>query len=156
MQAKELREILQELTGLAEHVNQADVDKLIAEIEGANKLFLAGAGRSGFMIRAFANRLMHLGYETYLVGETITPPAKEGDLLIIGSGSGETGSLVSMAQKAVAQKAKIALIPSMMTQAFANWPAPSSNCLARPVKVVKGRGSQLSSLWGRRLNSYCS
>ncbi|HBR2834091.1 TPA: 6-phospho-3-hexuloisomerase, partial [Klebsiella pneumoniae] len=52
MQAKELREILQELTGLAEHVNQADVDKLIAEIEGANKLFLAGAGRSGFMIRA--------------------------------------------------------------------------------------------------------
>lgn len=110
MQAKELCEILQELTGLAEHVNQADVDKLIAEIEGANKLFLAGAGRSGFMIRAFANRLMHLGYETYLVGETITPPAKEGDLLIIGSGSGETGSLVSMAQKAVVQKAKIALI----------------------------------------------
>lgn len=28
MQAKELREILQELTGLAEHVNQADVDKV--------------------------------------------------------------------------------------------------------------------------------
>lgn len=107
MQAKELREILQELTGLAEHVNQADVDKLIAEIEGANKLFLAGAGRSGFMIRAFANRLMHLGYETYLVGETITPPAKEGDLLIIGSGSGETGSWSPWRRKRLPRKRRL-------------------------------------------------
>lgn len=110
MKTQELREILFELTELSEYVRQEDIEKMANEIEKANKLFLAGAGRSGFMMRAFANRLMHLGYETYMVGETITPPAKEDDLIIIGSGSGETTSLVAMANKGVTQKVKIALI----------------------------------------------
>ncbi|MCG6198002.1 SIS domain-containing protein, partial [Anoxybacillus sp. LAT_38] len=36
----------------------------------------------------------------YVVGETVTPTFEKDDLLIIGSGSGETKSLVSMATKA--------------------------------------------------------
>jgi len=110
MPAKELREILEELCTLSEHVNQKDINELVSLIESTNKIFLAGAGRSGFMTRGFANRLMHLGYEAYVVGETTAPPAKDGDLVIIGSGSGETDSLVSIAKKAIAQNAKIALI----------------------------------------------
>ena len=54
-------------------------------------------------------RLMHLGYTAYVVGEIVTPAIGEGDLLIIGSGSGETGSLVLMAEKAKQCGAKLAL-----------------------------------------------
>ena len=75
-----------------------------------NHIFLAGAGRSGIFMRAFTNRLMHLGYSVSNVGEITSPHSKPDDLLIIGSGSGETASLVSLAQKAKKNHVKIVLI----------------------------------------------
>jgi 6-phospho-3-hexuloisomerase len=75
-------------------------EKLCAMILSSKKIFAAGAGRSGFMVKAFAMRLMHMGFDSFVVGETVTPNLEAGDILIIGSGSGETGSLASMAVKA--------------------------------------------------------
>ena len=48
------------------------------------RIFVAGEGRSGFSAKGFAMRLMHLGYTVYVVGETITPALREGDLLVGG------------------------------------------------------------------------
>ena len=47
----------------------------------AKRVYVAGAGRSGLIARAFAMRLMHLGMEAYVVGETITPAMHTGDIL---------------------------------------------------------------------------
>ena len=69
-----------------------------------------GAGRSGFQVKGFAMRLMHMGKHSYVVGETCTPNIKEDGLLVICSGSGETKSLVNHASKAKEVGAKIALI----------------------------------------------
>ena len=62
----------------------------------AKRVYVAGAGRSGFIARAFGLRLMHLGYNTYVVGETITPAFLSSDTLVMFSGSGETHSMVSI------------------------------------------------------------
>ncbi|RUS46893.1 6-phospho-3-hexuloisomerase [Cohnella sp. AR92] len=80
------------------HANS--VDSFAQRILGAKSVFVAGAGRSGLMGKAFAMRLMHLGMTAYVVGETITPGIAESDTLVLGSGSGGTGSLVGMAEKA--------------------------------------------------------
>ena len=45
-------------------------------------------------------RLMQMGLLVYMVGDTNTPCAQEGDLLVLGSGSGETESLKNYAAKA--------------------------------------------------------
>ena len=37
-------------------------------------IFLAGSGRSGFVAKFFAMRLMHLGFHVYVFGETLVPP----------------------------------------------------------------------------------
>jgi 6-phospho-3-hexuloisomerase len=66
----------------------------------ARRVFVLGLGRAGFMVRAFAMRLMHIGMEAYVVGETITPNYGEGDLLVVVSGSGETLQLTRIAEKA--------------------------------------------------------
>lgn len=92
--------ILQELQYTLSSIDPQKADILIGKIMEAGKVYVAGAGRSLLVMRAFAMRLMHLGLKAYVVGETSTPAAKNGDLLIIGSGSGETDSLVSMAKKA--------------------------------------------------------
>ncbi|MDY5021766.1 MAG: 6-phospho-3-hexuloisomerase [Blautia sp.] len=95
-----LGKILEELTENAKRISIDELEKFADAILGAKRVFVAGAGRSGFVARAFANRLMHLGLTVYFVGEPTTPAIGKGDVLVIGSGSGETGSLVVMAKKA--------------------------------------------------------
>jgi 6-phospho-3-hexuloisomerase len=48
---------------------------------------------------------MHLGYESYFVGETVTPRIGKGDLVVVLSGSGDTICTVEMAKTARRQKA---------------------------------------------------
>ncbi len=102
--------IIDELAQDARQVDGVAVEQLGDLILNSRRIFIAGAGRSGFAARAFANRLMHLGFTVYFVGEPTTPSIQRGDLLVIGSGSGETASLVTMANKAVKQGAKLATL----------------------------------------------
>ena len=61
----------------------------------AKRIYVAGAGRSGLIARAFAMRLLHLGYDVYVVGETVTPALAPGDTMVVFSGSGETVSMAT-------------------------------------------------------------
>ncbi|MBT2575681.1 6-phospho-3-hexuloisomerase [Bacillus sp. ISL-51] len=95
-----LTEILNELSRSAAFIADGEADKLAEQILSAGQIFTAGAGRSGFMAKSFAMRMMHIGLNAYIVGEALTPPLQEDGLVIIGSGSGETKSLVHTAEKA--------------------------------------------------------
>lgn len=99
--------IAENLSTLLVYVQLEKVEKLIMN---AKRVFIIGAGRSGFAARSFSNRLMHLGFDSRFVGEPTTPSIRNGDLLIIGSGSGKTESLVTMAHKAKSEGAWIATI----------------------------------------------
>ena len=57
-------------------VSQAEMERFADAILKADRIFVAGAGRSGFVARAFANRLMHMGLTVYFVGEPTTPAIK--------------------------------------------------------------------------------
>ena len=87
----------------AEAVSKKSVYDMLAVLltakEKGSAVFVAGAGRSGLMGRAFAMRLMHMGFQTYIVGDTITPAVQSGDVLIAISGSGNTKSVVEIAGK---------------------------------------------------------
>ena len=85
---------------LKENLNFEEIERLIEAIQNANSIFVLGAGRSGFIAKAFAMRLMHCGYNVYVVGETVTPRIGKDDLLIAISGSGETTSVVNISRKA--------------------------------------------------------
>jgi 6-phospho-3-hexuloisomerase len=71
-----------------------------------------GAGRSGLAAKAFAMRLMHLGFNVFVFGETITPALGEGDLIISISGSGITKVVVTASTAAKDVKARILAITS--------------------------------------------
>ncbi len=92
--------VSEQIENLKKSLNMRQVEEFMNAIEQARKIFVMGAGRSGFVARAFAMRLMHLGYDVYVVGETVTPRIGEEDLLITISGSGETTSVVNISRKA--------------------------------------------------------
>jgi 6-phospho-3-hexuloisomerase len=84
----------------------AAVARLIAE---APRIVVAGAGRSGLVLRMAAMRLMHLGLDVHVAGDTTTPAIREGDLLIAASGSGTTAGVVRAASTAAAVGARVAV-----------------------------------------------
>lgn len=110
MECKNLQKVITELNIYSRKIREEEVCALAEACIKAKRIFLAGAGRSGFAARGFSNRLMHMGLTVYFVGEPTTPSIGKGDLLIIGSGSGTTASLVSNAEKAKAAGASLATL----------------------------------------------
>lgn len=102
--------IAAELVRALRSVDAAALDALGDALTSAPRVFVAGKGRSGLMMRAFAMRLMHLGLTAYVVDDVTTPALMEGDLLVIGSGSGTTPTLVRYAERAKSLGANLALI----------------------------------------------
>ncbi|MEM2192739.1 MAG: 6-phospho-3-hexuloisomerase [Candidatus Hadarchaeales archaeon] len=107
-----MREILDFLNKLPSKIKKEEVEEFCNAIMKAKRIFVVGAGRSGLVIKAFAMRLMHLDLEVYVIGETITPALRPGDLLVALSGSGETDLIVESARIAKKIGAKVVALTS--------------------------------------------
>ncbi|NQU64290.1 MAG: SIS domain-containing protein [SAR324 cluster bacterium] len=83
-------------------VDPIAVEYLIEAILSAEKVFFVGVGRVLLSLQAIAKRFSHLGIHTCYVGQITEPAITNRDLLIVGSGSGE-----SLIPVAIAKKAKI-------------------------------------------------
>ena len=97
---------LGDLANVFDRVNQADVDRAIAEIADAKTIALYGVGREGLQIKGLAMRLFHLGLKVAMVGDMTTPHLGRGDLLIVSAGPGyfsTVDGLMSVARKAGAR-----------------------------------------------------
>jgi 6-phospho-3-hexuloisomerase len=114
-------------------LDMKSVEKLLKSLLGSKgqKIFTVGMGRSGFVARAFALRLMNLGFNVYFLGETITPAAEKGDLLIAISGTGTTKMVLTASAAARDIGARVIAITS--------FPESPLGKLADLVVEVKGR-----------------
>jgi len=105
-----MRLMASKIRTIANSISDDDVEKLIAEILKARRIYVMGAGRSGLVAKAFAMRLMHLGFQAFVVGETITPALNEGDVIVVFSGSGRTKTVADIAETGKEIGAHICLI----------------------------------------------
>ena len=96
-----------ELARCLSAVSPSSIEDTVDEIAKSERVFVAGAGRSGLAMRAGAMRLMHLDMTVHVVGEIATPPITDKDLFFVGSGSGRTETLVANARKAKQQSARL-------------------------------------------------
>lgn len=150
-----LRTIMDEIEHVVANVKKDEIEQVIGLIQKDRRIFVAGEGRSGFSAKGFAMRLMHLGYTVYVVGETITPAIKEGDILIGVSGSGKSISVVDATRKAKEKNASVIAVTSKRESPLAGF---ADQILVIP-GTVKGdtgekRGSiqLLSSLFDQSLH----
>ena len=107
-----LDQMHQELGGVLAQITPDLAETLIEEVEAAPRIFGCASGRSGFILRGFLMRLMHLGFTVYFVGETTTPRVRPGDLLVVLSGLGRDGLAPGDAA------------PGQQPWAPAPWPSP--------------------------------
>jgi len=128
-------ELIKALSKTMERINPEQVNKLInilLEAKDRNtKIIVVGAGRSGLVGRAFAMRLMHLGFIVHVIGETITPAVEEDDILFAISGSGTTTIVVSAARIAKKMGGRVVSLTSYKH-------SPVGRC-SDHIVVIRGR-----------------
>lgn len=61
--------IFSEIEQVFAEFDHMSIECVAMRLAKAKRIFVAGEGRSGFMGKAFAMRLMHLGATVYAVGE---------------------------------------------------------------------------------------
>ena len=88
-------EIMNEIKDVMDKLDESQLEKAMDLLSKDNAIFVDGEGRSGFQARGFAMRLMHIGYQPYVMGETITPALKQNQVYVAISGSGKTKNTVS-------------------------------------------------------------
>ena len=102
--------ICREVADAAAAVEGRALERVIAAVASATRIFVFGEGRSGLALRMGAMRLVHLGKVVHVVGDATTPAISGGDLLITASGSGTTPVTVLIAEQARAAGALILAI----------------------------------------------
>lgn len=86
---------------------EAMISVLLEARRDGKRIFVVGAGRSGLIAKAFAMRLLHMDFDIYVVGETIMPSIRRGDVLLAVSGSGRTRTVVAVAEASKNVGAKV-------------------------------------------------
>ncbi len=100
-----MKEIARFIERASEEIDREQVSRfidLLVDVYGdpKRKVLVMGAGRSGLVGRAFAMRLLHMGYNAYVLGDTIVPSISSMDLVVAISGSGRTKLIVTAAEAA--------------------------------------------------------
>ncbi|HDQ16324.1 MAG TPA: SIS domain-containing protein, partial [Bacteroidetes bacterium] len=113
--------IQKKIKGILEEVSDKDIENVKKLFFKSNRIFVYGAGRSGLVAKAFAIRLIHLGYQTFVIGETVSAPVTKGDLVLIVSGSGETIPAVMTAEIAHKLKANVISITAKKKSEIAKY-----------------------------------
>jgi 6-phospho-3-hexuloisomerase len=99
-----------EIAATVSKIDEQQLAAMAAHLRLADRVFVAGAGRSGLVLRMAAMRLMHLGLTVHIAGDTTTPAISSGDLLLVASGSGTTSGVVKAAETAVRAGARVAAV----------------------------------------------
>jgi 6-phospho-3-hexuloisomerase len=141
---KSMDTIIREAVALASAVDGASAETLVDMLLDARRIVAAGTGRSGYMMNAFAMRLCHLGLTAYAVGDAGTPPLRAGDILVVGSASGETEAGVAYATRAKHAGARVAIITARRRSSLSAL-AELAIILPAPARRGAGRGKTVAS-----------
>lgn len=135
--------VLGEIGGVLATVSRDELERLTDVLSDAPRVFVAGEGRSGFMAKSFAMRLMHLGLPVHVVGETTTPSIGAGDVLVAVSGSGTTAGTVRVAEQAVAVGATVHAVTADSDAALAGI---ATTVLLLPAATKHRRGGEAQTV----------
>ena len=104
--------IAEECQKALQKIDEEQSQQLVEAILNADEVFFIGVGRVMLSLQAICKRFAHFGIKAHCVGEITEPAITHKDLLIVGSGSGETLFPVAIAQKAKKIGTKVAWIGS--------------------------------------------
>ena len=146
-----MEEILRDLKDVLAAVPQRESDEFLDAIVGARRVFMYGLGRSGLVARMFGMRLVHLGQDATIVGDTTTPAIAGDDLLVVCSRTGGSPILRHAVGLAHKEGARAAAVVGMDD----NPVARAADLVVRlPLEVAQTDRQPLGTLFEQALHLY--
>lgn len=174
--------VISECMKALESIDPQMTEAMLEMLSSADNIFFVGVGRVMLSLKSIAKRFSHIGFNTHCVGGITEPAITNRDLLIVGSGSGESLIPVVIAKKAKAYGAKVILIGSNAQSTIAGLsdllvriPVCTKMQLPEEIKssqpmtslfeqslllygdilasmIIKQKGIDIQSLWRRHAN----
>jgi|SRR5699024_6664960 len=135
--------IVAELSDSLGSISEDEVQELVKMIKSADKVFFVGVGRVLLSLQAIAKRLAHIGIDTIVVGQITEPAITEKDLLIVGSGSGESTFPLAIAKKAKSYNSSVSHIGSNPDSSMNSY---SDHFVRIPVQTKLNRDGEVQSI----------
>ena len=104
---------LEGIRQLLDDMDPAAGERLVQMLLDANRIFVAGKGRSGLVAECFAMRLMQMGFDCHVPGEATCPRIERGDLMVAISCSGTTMTTVTFARISHEAGAKVVVLTAV-------------------------------------------
>jgi 6-phospho-3-hexuloisomerase len=131
--------ILREVTEVLARIDERSSQDFTRRLARAKRVYITGVGRSGLVVKAFGQRLMHLGFDVHLADEITAPGISRGDILVACSGTGSTQLTVYMARKARKIGARCV---ALTTQPHSPLSRVAHSVIVIPAALERGVGSR--------------
>lgn len=133
--------VLAEVQSVLQRVDDRDARAFVRELARARRrsVYITGVGRSGLVVHAFGQRLMHLGFDVHLAHEITAPAIRRSDLLVACSGTGRTLIPLYMARKARTIGARVVSLTAMPSSPLAKL---SHLAIHLPAPLERGSGTR--------------
>ncbi len=131
--------IIREVTSVLAKIDEPRSVEFAHLLPKAKRIYITGVGRSGIVVKAFGQRLMHLGFEVHLADEITAPGIARGDVLVACSGTGTTHLTVYMARKARSVGAKVV---ALIARARAPLAKLAHLAIIIPASLERGEGTR--------------
>lgn len=133
--------VLEEVARVLPRVSEAASREFCRELDRVRRrtVYITGVGRSGLVVHAFGQRLMHLGFDVHLAQEVTAPAIRRGDLLVACSGTGTTLLPFYMARKARKIGARVVSLTANAKSPLAKL---SHLVIMIPAPLERGQGTR--------------
>lgn len=149
--------ILEELSQVFSSGPPEAEELLVAELVGAERIVCVGAGRVGLAMAGFAKRMRHLDKSAFWIDDKTLPRMGKGDLMVVGSGSGETETTLTLARLGKREGLRVALITATKSSRLKEIAdvTVTLNCSDQAMRQVGGSSRQpMTSLFEQSCQLY--
>ena len=117
-----MKKIINELNVIVNNFDFSQLDYVygLFDNKSYNKYVGFGAGRMGYSLKSFIMRLDHLGFKSFMIGDTNFPRLDSNTVVFINSSSGETETNILYARQAIKHGARTILFTSKPNSTLAS------------------------------------
>ena len=102
-----IEEFYENAKSVFEKVDERNIEQVVSLIMGVEKIYVLGIGHTGMFGKILSMKLNHVGLTAYTVFDEVNPPITKDDLFIAISQSGQTKTIVALAEKAKSIGSKV-------------------------------------------------
>lgn len=113
-----LKTAIGEVEGVFSPSTFQHLDDICEKLSKATSVVCYGVGREGLVLKSLTMRLMHVGIQSYFVGDMNVPPVGDKDLFLVSAGPGHFSTVEALSKIASASGTQVITFTAQENSVF--------------------------------------